>query len=100
MTLWASDALTEEELAETGVADLDRAMAVLAQIGGEGIDILGMRSSHHELAARSTVAMVAGMAVFGAPFFGGTRPGRDAIVDEITQATLHGFLHRSSAGAP
>ena len=94
MTLWAADALTEDELAETGVAELDKALAVLAEIGGEGIDILGMRSSHHELAARSTVAMVAGMAAFGAAFFGGTKPSRDAIVDEITQATLHGFLHR------
>ena len=100
MTLWAADALTEEELAETGIADLDHALAVLAQIGGEGIDILGMQSAHHELAARSTVAMVAGMAAFGAAFFGGTRPPRDVIVDEITQATLHGFLHRSEVGPP
>jgi hypothetical protein len=38
--------------------------------------------------------MVAGMAAFGAPFFGGKRPSRDVIVDELTQATLHGFLHR------
>jgi AcrR family transcriptional regulator len=94
MTLWAADALTDDELAETGIADLDKALAVLAQIGAEGIDILGMHSGHHELAARSTVAMVAGMAAFGATFFGGTKPSRDVIVDELTQATLHGFLHR------
>jgi AcrR family transcriptional regulator len=96
MTLWAADALTEEELAETGIADIDRALALLGQIGGEGSDLLGMPSSHHDLAAQSTVAMVAGMAAFGATFFGGTRPSRDAIVDELTQATLHGFLHRGT----
>ena len=42
------------------------------------------------------MALVAGMAAFGATFFGGTRPPRDVIVDEITEAVLHGFLHRSS----
>ena len=98
MTLWAADALTDDELAETGLADLDKALAVLAQIGGEGIDILGMHSSHHELAARSTVAMVAGMAAFGAAFYGGTKPSREVIVEELTQATLHGFLHRGDPG--
>jgi AcrR family transcriptional regulator len=94
MTLWAAEALTDEELADTGIADIDSAIAVIGQLGGEGIDILGLRASHHELAARSTVAMVAGMAAFGSAFFGGTRPPRDVIVEEITQATLHGFLHR------
>ena len=40
--------------------------------------------------------MIAGSAVFGSPFFGGKRPPRDVIVDELTQATLHGFLHRDA----
>jgi AcrR family transcriptional regulator len=96
MTLWATDALTAEELTDTGIADIDRAIAVLGELGGKGFEILGMRADHQDLAARSTVAMVAGMAAFGATFFGGTRPPRDAIVDELTQATLHGFLHRGS----
>ena len=98
MTLWAADTLTEEELAETGIAELDRAMSVIGKLGGEGADLLGIGSGHHDLAPQSTVAMVAGLAAFGAPFFGGSRPSRDAIVDEITQATLHGYLHR--AGGP
>jgi AcrR family transcriptional regulator len=96
MTLWAADTLTDEELAETGIADIDRALAVLADLGGKGTDILGLEAGHPDLAARSTVAMVAGMAAFGATFFGGTRPPRDAIVEELTQATLHGFLHRGT----
>lgn len=94
MTLWAADALGEQELSDAGMADIDRALAVLGRLGAEGSDIRGMRPSHHELAAHSTVAMVAGMAAFGSTFFGGTRPPRDAIVEELTQATLHGFLHR------
>ena len=93
MTLWAADALSEQELADAGVADIDRAMGVLARLGAEGSDIRGLRS-RPELAAHSTVAMVAGMAAFGSPFFGGRRPKRDVIVEELTQATLHGFLHR------
>jgi len=95
MTLWGADALTEEELTETGIADIDRAIAVLADLGAKGKDILGLDTDHQDLAARSTVALVAGMAAFGSTFFGGTRPPRDVIVEEITQATLHGFLHRT-----
>jgi AcrR family transcriptional regulator len=94
MTLWASDALSEEELAGAGLADVDRALRVLGSIGAEGMHLKGMTPSHHDLAARSTVAMVAGMAAFRPTFFGGRRPPRDAIVEELTQATLHGFLHR------
>jgi AcrR family transcriptional regulator len=96
MTLWAADALTDEELVETGVADIDRAIALLGQLGSKGSDILGIHADHPDLAARSTVAMVAGMAAFSATFFGGTRPPRDVIVEELTQATLHGFLHRGA----
>lgn len=96
MTLWGADALTDEERTETGIADIDRAIAVLAELGAKGTDILGIDAGQPDLAARSTLAMVAGMAAFGATFFGRTRPTRDAIVDEITQATLHGFLHRSA----
>ena len=96
MTLWAADALTDEELVETGVADIDRAIALLGRLGSKGSDILGIHADHPDLAARSTVAMVAGMAAFSATFFGGTRPPRDVIVEELTQATLHGFLHRGT----
>lgn len=95
MTLWTADALTEAELQETGIAEIDRALGTLGRLGGKAFDILGIDADHPELAARSTVAMVAGMAAFGTTFFGGTRPPRDVIVEELTQATLHGFLHRS-----
>jgi AcrR family transcriptional regulator len=94
MTLWAAETLTDEERTDTGVAEIDRAIAVLGQLGDQGGAILGVQADHPDLAARSTVAMVAGMAAFGATFFGGTRPPRDVVVEELTQATLHGFLHR------
>lgn len=94
MTLWTADALTQEELQETGIVEIDRALGILGQLGGKGFVILGMDADHQDLAARSTVAMVAGMAAFGTTFFGGTRPPRDVIVEELVQANLHGFLHR------
>ena len=93
-TLLAADALSEEELGEIGIHDIRRAVAVLGRLGAEGIDIIGLRTQHSELAARSTVAMIAGMATLGATLFEGHPPSRDEIVDELTQMTLHGFLHR------
>ena len=94
MTLLAADSLSEEEFAEIGIHDIRRAVAVLGRLGSDGIDIKGLRSRHHELAARSTVAMIGGMAAFGATLFEGSPPSRDEIVEELTQMTLHGFLHR------
>ncbi len=94
MTLWASDGLSEEEMTETGIAEVSEALAVLGQISAEGIATRGMQSSHPDLPAHSTVAMVAGMAAFGSTFFGPAQPPRDTIVEELTQAALHGFLHR------
>ncbi len=95
VTLWASDALSEEELAEAGIADVERALAVLGRISAEGMDIRGVPSDDPDLTAHSTVAMVAAMAAFRSTFFGPRKPSRDAIVDELTQAILHGFLHRT-----
>jgi AcrR family transcriptional regulator len=94
VTLLASEGLTEEELADAGIADIQRALAALGQISAQGMDIRGMRSSHPDLAAYSTVAMIAGMAALRSTYFGTKQPSREAIVDELTQAVLHGFLHR------
>jgi AcrR family transcriptional regulator len=94
MTLWTADALSEEELEETGIVEIDRALAVLGELGGKGSEILHIDNSSRYLAARSTVAMVAGMAAFSSTFFGGDRPPRDDVVYELVQANLHGFLHR------
>jgi AcrR family transcriptional regulator len=96
VTLSASQALSAEEIEQAGIGDVGRSLAVLGQISTEGMDIREMRSSRPELAAYSTVAMVAGMAALRPTFFGSRRPSRDAIVDELTQAILHGFLHRGS----
>ena len=94
MTLWASEALDDEELTEAGIAGVADALAVLGRISAEGRQTRGMQSSEPDLAAHSTVAMIAGMAAFGSTFFGPDEPSRDAIVEELTQAALHGFLHR------
>jgi AcrR family transcriptional regulator len=94
VTLLASEGLSEEELVDAGIADIQRALAALGQISAQGMDIRGMRSSHPDLAAYSTVAMIAGMAALRSTYFGKRQPSREAIVDELTQAVLHGFLHR------
>jgi len=94
MTLWTADALSEVELNETGIVEIDRALAILAELGGKGIELLSIDGGSQYLAARSSVAMVAGMAAFSSTFFGGEQPARDDVVDELVQSTLHGFLHR------
>jgi AcrR family transcriptional regulator len=94
VTLLASEGMSRAEQAEAGITDVRRALGVLGQISTEGMDLRGLRSSHPDLAAHSTVAMVAGMAALRSTFFGVKPPSRRAIVEELTQAILHGFLHR------
>ncbi len=94
LTLMAAQALSDEEIADTGIADISRALTVLSQIGAEGMRIRGMRSSKPDLPAYSTVAMIAGMAALRSTYFGPEQPSREAIVEELVQALLHGFLHR------
>lgn len=94
LTLVASDALSEEELEEAGIADIRRAFAVLGGISAEGMQLRGLSSSQPGLPAHSTVAMIAGMVALRSAFFGAEPPSRQAVVDELVQAALHGFLHR------
>jgi len=96
LTLMASDSLTEDEAAEAGIADVRRAIALLGQISTEGMDLRSIGSPHPNLPAHSTVAMIAGMAALRSTYFGSRPPSRKVIVEELTQATLHGFLHRNS----
>jgi AcrR family transcriptional regulator len=94
LTLVASEAFSEEEVADAGIADIRRALRVLGQISVEGMQLRGMHSNQSELPAHSTMAMIVGMVALRSSFFGAKPPSRDAIVDELVQATLHGFLHR------
>jgi AcrR family transcriptional regulator len=94
LTLAASETFSEEEIADAGIAEIRRAIAVLGQIGAEGMSLRGIRSTERDLPAHSTVAVVVGMVALRSTFFGEKPPSRDAIVDELVQAILHGFLHR------
>jgi AcrR family transcriptional regulator len=94
VTLMASDVLSEDEMADAGIADVRMALTVLGQIGTEGMQLRGMRPGRPDLPAYSTVAMIAGMAALRSTYFGTKQPSREAIVEELTQAILHGFLHR------
>ncbi|HEU4362608.1 MAG TPA: helix-turn-helix domain-containing protein [Mycobacterium sp.] len=96
VTLMASAALTEDELVETGIADVRRAITLLGQISAEGMNLRAIGSAHPDLPAHSTVAMIAGMAALHSTYFGSRPPSRKVIVEELTQASLHGFLHRNS----
>jgi hypothetical protein len=99
MTLLASEALSDEDATDAGIADIRQALAVLGQISVEGMQLRGVQSSRPDLAAYSTVAMIAGMAALRTTYFGTKQPSRAAIVDELTQAILHGFLHREGSAA-
>lgn len=94
LTLVASEALSEDEIADAGIADIRRALGVLGQISVEGMQLRGLHSSQPDLPAHSTMAMIVGMVALRSTFFGTRPPSRDAIIDELVQATLHGFLHR------
>ncbi len=94
LTLMASEALSEEEQADAGIADIRRALTVLSRISAEGMHLRGMRSDHPDMPAHSTVAMIAGMAALRSTYFGTRQPSREVIVEELVQAILHGFLHR------
>ncbi len=94
LTMLASEALSVEEITDAGIADVRRALAALGQISAEGMHMRGVRSSQPDLAAYSTVAMIAGMAALRSAYFETKQPSRNAIVKELTQAILHGFLHR------
>ena len=94
VTLLAAEALSAEEQTATGIADIRRALAVLGRISAEGADLRGLRPGRPDLAAHSTVAMIVGMAALRSAYFGADQPSREAVIDELTQAALHGFLHR------
>jgi AcrR family transcriptional regulator len=95
LTLMASEALSDEEKADAGIAEIRQAITALGQISAEGMHLRGLRSDHPDLPAHSTVAMIAGMAALRSTYFGAEPPPREVIIDELIQAILHGFLHRN-----
>ena len=94
-TLIVADSLPADERADMGLGEISSALTILGRLGADGIDRLDLHSARPDLAARSSVAMVMGIAAFGSTLFGSRRPSRKVIVEGLTQMTLHGFLHRS-----
>ena len=94
LTLVAAEDLGDE-MESAGLADIRAALATLGRISTEGMQLRGMTSDQPALPAHSTVAMIVGMVALRPTLFGDNPPSRDAIVDELVQATLHGFLHRT-----
>ena len=98
LTLVASEGLSEQDIEASGIADIRRALNVLGQISAEGMSLRGIQSAQPDLPAHSTVAMIVGMVALRSSFFGDRPPSREAIVEELVQAVLHGFLHRPGDG--
>ena len=98
LTLMAAEALSDEEQADAGISEIRQAITLLGRISTEGMKLRGLRSDRPDLAAHSTVSMIAGMAALRSTYFGNRPPPREVIVDELIQAGLHGFLHRSTEG--
>ncbi|MED5813315.1 helix-turn-helix domain-containing protein [Mycolicibacterium sp. 050232] len=94
LTLVASDGLSEEDVENAGIADIRRALGLLGQISTEGMQLRGFRSTEPDLRAHSAVALIVGMVALHSTFFDDRPPSREAILDELVQALLHGFLHR------
>jgi AcrR family transcriptional regulator len=93
--LWAADGFSAKELAETGLYEIENELNVLVRLGAaETVKRDFPPLPRHDLATRSMLAMVAGMAVFGRAFYGKRLPSRTAIIEELTQAVLNGRLHR------
>jgi AcrR family transcriptional regulator len=89
--LLAGDVHTQSELAASGV--LDEVRDQLERLVGLGESEMRFRGSalpRQDLATRTTIALVAGMATFGTWFFGTARPSRDAVVQELSDAVLYG----------
>lgn len=93
-TLVAADGWADDDLEAAGIADIRRALGMLGEISAEGMRLRGKESRQPDMPAQSTVAMIVGMVALRSTFFGASPPPREAIVDELVQAVLHGFLHR------
>jgi AcrR family transcriptional regulator len=93
--LWDADSQSPKDLAETGVYEIEKELKVLARLGAaETVRRENLPLDSHDLATRSMLAMVAGMAVFGKAFYGKRPPSRNAIVEELTQSVLYGRMYR------
>ncbi len=86
--VFAADALVESEVAESDMIGdvrdaIDRFVAYAsdeASAGGTTLD-----PTAHDLAIRGHMAMVAGVATFGAWYLGKRRPSRRAVIEELTR---------------
>lgn len=94
LTLISADGLSTQELDDTGIGDIRRALGLLGRISAEGMQMRGLHSTQPDLPAHSAVALIVGTVALRSTFFGDDPPTRETIVDELVQALLHGFLHR------
>jgi AcrR family transcriptional regulator len=96
--VWSSDAQVESELAEAGVFDeVVEHLQTLVRIGTRSeARAGGFDSPSHDLLTRSTLSMIAGMAVFGRSFYGAHRPDRAEIVKALTLVSLRSHLPSTS----
>jgi AcrR family transcriptional regulator len=101
--LFVGDVLTDSDLAEARVLDDVRAQIErLVDIGEAQNRSYDPTASRPDIATRAAVAMIAGMATFGAWFFDEERPDRDVIVAELAELSLSPYkeLPQDRSAAP
>lgn len=91
--LWAADTHAESELAESGVFDeVVGHLQTLVKIGAVAAQRVGYGSPRQDLVTRSTLSMVAGMAVFGQSFYGAKPPKRTEIIEALVTISLRSHI--------
>jgi AcrR family transcriptional regulator len=97
---WTADVMTESELAESGaLKEVQDQIAELIALGREQMRKRHQELPHQEVTTMTTMAMVIGMASFGSSFYGGKKPSRDLIVDEIVQSVMYGHDRPVTVGS-
>jgi AcrR family transcriptional regulator len=92
MTVFEPELVTGLEHTPALLDALDRT----ADATGEHLGRLGKAAgSNTRIGTRAVVGMILAMALFHDFGSAATRPGRDEVIDEMTQIVLHGGLHRS-----
>lgn len=93
--LWAPRAMTDDPAMLCIIDEVNDVLQAIVQTSSTPVAHPNNTPvSQQDLATRTTLIMIAAMAVFGSPFYGNRRPARTEVVAALTRATLQGHLRR------